>query len=100
MTVENGCAVYVPTLREKLFRWLGYRYHLGEEPEGTEALEGWMRTDMRIHFDWRDRVLLLLTGKLSISSIASFDAPSPSIVKTRMDWQIIEPGVSTTLDKG
>lgn len=37
MTAENGAMHHVPTLRERFARWIGYRYHLGIEPEGIEV---------------------------------------------------------------
>lgn len=93
-TSQNFAAIYVPTLRERIFRKIGYRYHLGEEPDGADALGGWMRTDMRLHFSWRDRLRLLLTGRLFIACIVSIDTPSPNVCKSHMDWRIVEPGGS------
>lgn len=92
MTVEGYAAHHVPTLRERFWRALGFRYHLGEEPEGVEALEGWMRTDMRLEFSIADRLRLLLTGRLFVASIVHTDAPSPSVCKSRLDWRIYAPG--------
>jgi hypothetical protein len=91
-TAKDLAMHYVPSMRQRFWRKIGYRYHLGEEPEGTDVLAGWMRTDVRLSFNWRDRLLLLLTGKLFIASIVSMDTPSPSICKTRVDWRIVEPG--------
>jgi hypothetical protein len=83
---------HVPTLRERFFRKIGYVYHLGEDPEGVETLCGWMRSDIRLAFSWRDRLLLLFTGKLFIANIIHSDMPDPTICKTRLDWRIVEPG--------
>ena len=78
----------VPTLGERIRRRLGFRYHLGDEPEGCEALEGWMRTDIRLRFGWADRIRLLTTGRLFIACIVHTDTPSPDVCKSRVDWMI------------
>lgn len=85
-------AIYKPTIAERLWCCLGFRYHLGEDPEGTDGLEGWSRTDTRLHFGWVDRLRLLTTGRLMVSTISHYDTPSPSIIKTRVDWKISAPG--------
>jgi hypothetical protein len=81
-----------PTLAQRFWRRVGFRYHLGDEPEGAETLPGWMRTDMHLHFGWRDRLRILISGKLFVASILSTDTPSPHIVKSRIDWRILSPG--------
>jgi hypothetical protein len=88
----NHAMQHVPSMRERFWQALGFRYHLGGEPKGSEALDGWMRTDMRVHFTVLDRLRLLMTGRLFIALIVSTDTPPPSICKTRMDWRIVEPG--------
>ena len=55
----NEAMYRVPTWRERLWRRLGYRYHLGEDPEGVDALAGWMCTESRMHFGVADRLRLL-----------------------------------------
>ncbi len=92
MTEQSQAFYAVPTWSERFWRKIGYVYHLGDEPEGTDALTGWMRTDMSMHFSWPDRIRLLLTGKLFIASVVHTDTPSPAICKSRMDWRIIMPG--------
>lgn len=90
--VENTACYALPTRAQRFWRWAGFRYHLGEEPEGADAMAGWMRTDMRIYFDWRDRLRLLLSGRLFIASIVHTDTPSPMVCKSRMDFRIYHPG--------
>lgn len=90
--MENQASFHIPTFREKFWRALGFRYHLGEEPEDIGALVGWMRTDIRLDFSLADRLRLLLTGRLRVSSIVHSDTPSPMICKSRVDWQIVRPG--------
>ena len=90
--MTNFAMEYKPSLIERLRRKVGYRYHHGETPEGADALEGWMRTDMKLHFTWADRLRLLVSGRLHVSSIVHTDTPSASICKSRIDWQIKAPG--------
>jgi len=81
-----------PTLRERFWKKLGFRYHLGEEPAGIEALSGWMRTDIRLSFSVLDRLRLLFIGRLFVASIVHTDTPLPGICKSRVDWRIAAPG--------
>ncbi len=91
-TAGNYAVIYVPTLRERLWRRVGFRFHLGDEPEGTETFPGWMRTNIRLDFGWLDRLRLLLTGRLRVTLSSHFDALSPAVVKSRLDWTIAAPG--------
>lgn len=89
---QNQACYALPTLAQRFWRSAGFRYHLGDEPEGSEMLPGWMRTDMHMRFGWLDRLRILISGKLFIASILSTDMPSPHVVKSRMDWRILPPG--------
>lgn len=88
---QNFAVVYVPTLSERFWRALGFRYHLGDEPDGADGLLGWSCTVSNMHFSWADRLRLLLTGRLRIQTISYFDTPSPNVVKNRLDWEIKPP---------
>ncbi len=81
-----------PALFERMRLALGFRYHLGDESEGIEGLQGWMRTDIRIDFSILDRLRLLFTGKLFVTSIVQTDTPSPTVCKSRVDYKISAPG--------
>lgn len=94
MTAENGYMTYIPTRRERLWRSLGYRYHLGAEPGDVDALTGWMCTESKMHFGIADRLRLLLTGKLRIS-IKHHMPVQPDFSKNRFDWEIVAPGERT-----
>ncbi|MGO6998979.1 hypothetical protein [Rhizobium leguminosarum] len=93
--MSHEAMFHKPTLKERLLRKLGFRYHLGDEPEGVGQLEGWMRTDIRLDFSIADRLRLLLTGRLFVVSIVHTDNPSASICKSRVDWRIFAPGERT-----
>lgn len=91
MTVENGAMYHVPTLRERAWRWLGYRYHLGDDPNGIDVLPGWMCTDSHMHFSVADRVRLLLFGRLHIR-LVQYTSVQVENTKNRLDWHILAPG--------
>lgn len=91
-TASVGCFTYVPSWRVRFWRSLGFHVHLGEEPPNTEPLAGWMQNNSQFHFDWADRLRLLLTGRLMVTTAFDFDTPSPTVIRTRMDWSIIPPG--------
>lgn len=88
----NEAMFQKPTLLRRFWRSLGFRYHLGDEPDGINTLDGWMRTDMRLEFGVVDRLRLLLTGRLFVASIVHMDTPSPAICKSRLGWRIYAPG--------
>lgn len=90
--MTNEAMFQKPTISERFWRALGFHYHLGDEPEGIDKLEGWMRTDIRLEFSILDRLRLMLTGKLFIASVVHTDTPSASICKSRVDWRISAPG--------
>ena len=91
MTVENGAMHHIPTFAERAWRRLGFRYHLGDEPEGTERLPGWMCTASGIHFDWADRLRLLISGRLRMRLVQHTSVQVEG-TKNRFDWHIVAPG--------
>lgn len=91
MTVENGYMEHVPTWREKMWRRLGFRYHLGDDPKDIDTLPGWMCTETRMRFGIADRLRLLLTGKLHLRLVQHLPVKC-DFSKNRLDWQINAPG--------
>lgn len=91
MAVENGAMYHVPTLRERAWRRLGFRYHLGVDPEGIDTLPGWMCTENRLDFSMADRLRILISGRLRIS-IKHHMPVQPDFSKNRLDWYILQPG--------
>lgn len=91
-TTQCFAMAYVPTWRERFWRKLGFRHHRGEEPRDVDAMPGWMNTATCFSFSFTDRLRLLLTGRLLISTISHTDTPSPMTIKNRVDWQIYAPG--------
>jgi hypothetical protein len=89
---QNLAMIYVPTLSDRFWRALGFRYHLGPDPEGTDTLPGWTCTEIGLDFGIADRLRLLLTGRLRLRSILMTDTPSGTVCKTRLDWRILHPG--------
>lgn len=90
---DNAFAsIYVPTLRERFWRRMGFQLHMGDDPEGTELLSGWSRTTIGFKFSIADRLRLLLTGRLRVDVSSHFDTPSPSVVINRTDFRILAPG--------
>lgn len=85
------CVEYKPTLRERFWRKLGFRFHLGEH-EPDEPWLGWMQTRSALHLDWRDRLRLLISGRLNLQHTFHMDTPSPDKIHTRFDWHITAPG--------
>lgn len=89
--IEAGYVAYKPTTIERVWRALGFSYHLGDEPEGVDGLEGWMCTETRLHFGIADRLRLLVTGRLHITLVQHLPVRC-DWAKNRLDWQIKYPG--------
>lgn len=87
MNQAGYAAHHVPTLSERIWRGLGFKYHLGEEPEGIEKLEGWMRTECRMDFSLLDRLRLLFAGRLHIT-LTQHTPVQCDYSKNRLDWEI------------
>jgi len=86
-TEKDGAFEHVPTLSQRTWRALGFRYHHGEEPEGFELLDGWMCTDTRMQFGILDRLRLLLTGRLYIRLVQHTPVQCDYSMN-RIDWRI------------
>lgn len=82
---------YVPTRMQRLRRALGFRFHYGEEPDGTDDLAGWMCTEVGLNFSVLDRLRLLTTGRLRLRLIQHTPVQC-DFSKNRLDWQIKAPG--------
>lgn len=91
-------AFYLAPSRRTLFwRKMGFRFHLGNdvaEDKAGEAWQGWMRTRSHLQLDWRDRLRLLVSGRLNLQHTFHIDTPSPDKIHTRFDWHILPPGES------
>ena len=86
--VGEYAMAYTPSLVDRTWKALGFRYHLGEEPEGTETMEGWMCTETRMRFSFLDRLRLLLTGHLHIKLFQHLPVKC-DYAKNRLDWHIV-----------
>jgi hypothetical protein len=89
---NGGCFYALPTRTQRFWRWVGFRFHLGDEPEGAETMPGWMQTKAHFQFGIADRIRLLLTGRITVTLSTHIDTPSPDVCKTRLDWLIHAPG--------
>lgn len=87
----HGAFETKPTLAQRAARFFGFRYHLGEDPEGVDAYQGWMVTETRMHFGFLDRVRLLVSGKLHIK-LVQHTPEEVDDFRNRLDWRILPPG--------
>lgn len=89
---HGGYAIeYRPTLAERAWRTLGFRYHLGDDPPETDGMPGWMCTTTNMRFSLSDRIRLLVTGRLHIRLTQHLPVKC-DYAKNRLDWQIKRPG--------
>lgn len=76
-----------PTRRQRIWLALGFCYHVGEEPQGTDQMNGWMCTDIRMQFGFLDRLRLLVTGRLHVKLVQHLPVQCASSLN-RLDWRI------------
>ena len=88
---QNFAVIYTPTMAERMWRKVGFRTHIGDDPADVDALPGWVRTHTRMHFGWADRLRLLLTGRLTID-LTQYAPVKVDWTKNRLDWRISYPG--------
>lgn len=78
MIVEAGYAVRRQSVAERIYRAMGFgmkaRWSPDDEAFPTYAV-GAIITETRIHFDWRDRLRILLTGDVHVSTVSKTDVP-------------------------
>lgn len=89
--MTNSAMMHVPTRRERFWTAMGFHYHLGEEPEGTEKMTGWMQTTATFDFSILDRLRLLLTGRLKVVLSIHTDGKVDNAI-SRVDYIIKAPG--------
>lgn len=89
MMVENGYVDYKPSTYEKIIKKLGFKYHLGKEPN-TEGLTKWAMTNTYLNLSVFDRVRLLFTGRIKLVHAQHMNEDISKVV-TRFDFQIYAP---------
>lgn len=80
-----------PTFLQRAMKVLGFRYHLGEEPEGADDLPGWMKTEAKFSFGFGDRLRLLFGGRLHVH-IVQHTPVQCDYTLNRLDYYILPPG--------
>ncbi len=91
MTDTNQAMIHVPTMRERFWRALGFRYHMGADPDGAEKMAGWMQTTAGFDFTIGDRLRLLLSGRLKVVLSIHTDSQVDHAI-SRVDYTIKYPG--------
>lgn len=90
--MTDGAIEYQPTRRERFWRALGFRYHLTDLPDGIDKeFPGWMMTKSFIQFSFRDRLRLLLTGRLFLDTRHATNVQVDS-AKSALSFRIAAPG--------
>lgn len=91
MTNTHGYAMQgTSTRRERFWRALGYRFHLGDEPENTEAKTGWFKTGVLVTLGWHERLLLLVSGRLKVE-LTNYSDGQPENIVSRVDITYVPP---------
>jgi hypothetical protein len=84
---------YKPTFKERFWKRLGFHYDQTEFPENDEekSYKGWMLTYSYFEFSFRDRLRLLLTGRLKVKLRQLTDVEVIKC-KSTVSFKILYPG--------
>jgi hypothetical protein len=91
---KNDCAyahLYVPTRMERFWRWVGYRHHHTDSTAEADTMPGWAKTHIGFHFDFTDRLRLLITGRFYVDATIHTDVAVSKVV-TFASFEIGHPG--------
>jgi hypothetical protein len=88
--LTDGACYFRPTLAQRVARLLGFKFHLGEEPSGIDALPGWAQTKINLHISFADRVRLLVSGRLDLT-VTQYANQQIDLQKNRVDLRFPAP---------
>ncbi|KQQ39058.1 hypothetical protein ASF58_23240 [Methylobacterium sp. Leaf125] len=89
--IVNGYQVARPTLRQRIAARLGFRMRYLERPEDREGfVSGYALTRCSMHFDWRDR-LRILVGGVVVLETAMQTEHDPGRIASRSHVSVVDP---------
>lgn len=66
--------MYRPTRRERLWSWLGFGVaHLSPPEDSERWANSYITNVVTTHLDWRDRLRVLVSGKVRVKSFIKTD---------------------------
>lgn len=89
MSAQDGCLAYQPGRAMRFWLALGFRYGAhAQRPENDEAK--WMIHRTVTHWDWRDRLRILLAGRTEIELCVETQQPA-DIIRTAAAAVVLAP---------
>ncbi|MER9622682.1 hypothetical protein NKI98_14785 [Mesorhizobium sp. M0222] len=89
--IEHGYQVYKPTAKERFWNALGFGLASVPRPDDDPAFaEGWAVTTIVTHFDWRDRLRIVISGKVQTKVSLKTDVPVAR-AKTYAETRVMPP---------
>ena len=82
---------YRPTLRERFWRKMGFHHHHPEMSEEGEKFPGWIMLQSVSHIDWRDRLRILVSGRILFKAEIRCDVPVGETISAAA-LSVIAPG--------
>lgn len=92
MSENTGGAFYAPDTRNWWQRMLSRLFpaRLVDMPDDTEGFApGWVRSDVHLYLDLRDRLRTLMSGTISVVVVAQTDVPLAKMRSVSTFW--VEP---------
>lgn len=86
---ECAAPAQTPTLRERLMRRLFPARHLAA-PDQTEEFPAWMRHEIYILADWKDRLRLLVSGRARATLFVELEI-DPGATRTKTTFWVAPP---------
>ena len=86
---ECAAPAQTPTLRERLMRRL-FPVQPLHAPDQSEAFPSWIRTEVYILTDWKDRLRLLVSGRFRVTIFTELEA-DPGATRTKTVFWVAQP---------
>lgn len=84
----NCCAI---APRKTLWQRLGFGYaHALRHPAPDGMHEGWLCSDVFVYLDWKDRLRVLMSGKLNVEVITFTELPAGKAI-SRSEVKVLAP---------
>lgn len=91
---QNGYTMFKPTRMQRFWRWLGFRFgaHAPHLDDLDEVDTPYCVHVVVTHWDWSDRLRILVSGKTAVQLRAYSTEPHPTAGPTTCAAAVLMPG--------
>lgn len=91
MNAEGYYQVEKLTLGQRFWRKLGFRERHIAPPDAPDMAPGWVATVTTTHVDWRDRLRILVSGRVLLKSFTQTDVIVRK-ARSTSSFSVLPPG--------